>query len=152
MVLTLANVLFEENMKTRDTAFFFDDEDGKFSISFDIDYLSNQVEEEEWCPRLCINWFEVGTRDLFKLVGRSFSCENIQKSMEREDSFYLYEHEPFVEYRFTILAVENKKIHIEGSGTIVRDGYADPYTTAHFALNGWLPVITCAKDWDRLGI
>lgn len=151
-MLTIADVVFEENTKIRDTAFFFHKNKGQYEIGLDITYLSNVFEDEECSPCLNISPFETEAKELSELVGKSFCVADIETADEREDTFCLFEHEPLVQYSFTILAVENKTIHIECFGTAVTDGYAEPYATAHFELDCWLPIISCVKDWKRLGL
>lgn len=151
-MLKIKNVIFEENTNTRDTGFFIHHIDRNYEISLDIDYLENLYNGEECSPNMCINSFETNTNQLTDLVGQEFSVKNIETALEREDTFYFYEHEPFVEYTLKVLGIENKKIHIECKGTAVIDGYADPYETAKFELDCWLPIITSAKDWESLGL
>lgn len=151
-MLKIAGVLFEENLETRDTAFFFDEEDGEFSIALNIDYLDNNFEGENCSPSLDISFFEIENSEISQLIGKSFSVADIETAQEREDTFYLFEHEPLEEYTVTILEIKDKKIHIACKGTAVTDGYADPYQTAPFELDCWLPIITCSKDWESFGL
>jgi hypothetical protein len=55
---------------------------------------------------------------------------SIEQADNREDTFYLYEHEPFVEYQLKIIEVDGNNFHIQIKGTVVEDGYAEPYTSA----------------------
>lgn len=43
-------------------------------------------------------------------------------------------------YEFKILEINEKKIHIQIKGTAITDGYAQPYKTADFSGDFWLPL------------
>ena len=48
-------------------------------------------------------------KSITELVGESFSVMTMEESFDREDSFYIYEHEPLVDYELKILEMENNK-------------------------------------------
>lgn len=74
------------------------------------------------------------------MVGRTFSVDNVEKSDEREDTFYLFEHEPMESYQFTILEIKDNEIHIAISGIAITDGYSEPYKVADFTIDCWLSI------------
>lgn len=152
-MLLLQDVQFEIDTKTRDTAFFISKNDNNtLDISMDISFQENIFEEESVSPCLVINEHKTNVKTLEQIFGNSFSVEDIQTADDREDTFYLYEHEPFMQYKLEILTVEKEKIHIKCVGTVITDGYANPYKTANFTLDCWLPIITNKNDWEKYGL
>lgn len=151
--LIIAGITFQLNTKTRDTAFFLDETDGgRIEFSLDISFQRNTFEDETTTPSLCINPFETRAKSLDKLIGKKFKVKNMEESDEREDSFYLFEHEPLERYELTIIAVSDSHVRVQCSGIAVTDGYADPYESASFELDCCLPIITDASDWKKYGI
>ncbi len=152
MGLNLGGVLFELNTQTRDTAFFLHKEDGELEYSLDCQFQANEFMEEMVEPRLCLSPVATNKKNQEELVGSYFEVKKIEEAMEREDTMYLFEHEPLESYQFTILAFQNDMVHIQWNGTAVTDGYARPYQTAEFWLDCWLPIITRKEDWEKFGL
>jgi hypothetical protein len=152
-MLILGSTSFEVNNDTRGTAFFVHkDENGNLTISFSLTCQDNQYNELYCSPSMIINDFETGAKQLQELIGKSFSVNDIETSDGREDLFYLFEHEPFVEYSLTIIDIDGNKIRIKCSGIAVTDGYAEPYETSPFEMDCWLPIITNVSDWKKFGL
>ena len=92
----------------------------------------------------------------------------IEESDDREDSFYIYEHEPIVSYKLKILEIRNSKAHIQCSGILIVDRYTEPYEQEKFEIDSWIPVIRAegliprrlcrgmliesVKDWGKFGL
>ena len=72
------------------------------------------------------------------LSALSVTVSTIEEADEREDSFYLYEHEPFVEYKLEVKDIEGDKVRILLKAIVVEDGYAKPYTAASLEVDCWL--------------
>ncbi|MGX7069618.1 hypothetical protein [Gemella bergeri] len=83
------------------------------------------------------------------MIGTIFSVMTIEESEDREDSFYIYEHEPLVDYKVEILEILDEKAHIKCNGTLIVDGYADPYIKEKFEIDSWVPVIESVEDWEK---
>lgn len=73
------------------------------------------------------------------------------ESCDREDPFYIYEHEPLDNYELKILEIDPDKAHIKCSGTLVVDGHAEPPAKEEFEIDSWIPMIGSVKDWERFG-
>ena len=117
-----------------------DENEGTIIIAIDICFDRGEYEEEMVKPSICINWHETGVNSFDKLVGHTFSVDNLEDSEEREDIFYLFEHEPMESYRFTILEICDNKAHIEIMGIAITDGYSEPYKTADFIIDCWMNI------------
>lgn len=87
-----------------------------------------------------------------ELIGTSFSVTAIEESYNREDAFYIYEHEPLVNYTSKILEIREDKAHIKCCGTLIVDGYAKPYTEEKFEIDSWLPMIESVRDWEKFAL
>lgn len=152
MSMNLENIVFELNMRTRDTVFFIDDTEDGFEFWIDCSFESNEIYEEEVAPSLCINPTFTNANNKEELVGMSFSVDSVEQADEREDTLYLFEHEPLEKYQLTILDIDNDRAHIECKGIAITDGYTVPYVTGKFEINCWLPIITNVSDWDKFDL
>ena len=101
-------------------------------------------------PSICINPIDTDKSDVKELVGTTFSVKTVEESEEREDSFYLYENEPLIEYRIEVLDIVEAKAHIKCNGVLILDGYAEPRIEERFEIDSWIPVIESVQDWDKL--
>ncbi|MBU5484196.1 hypothetical protein KQI86_07625 [Clostridium sp. MSJ-11] len=152
-LLILEDVQFDIENNTRDTAFFINnDETDNLKVSLDVTCQKNQFRGEVVTPSLVSNWHETHARNSQELVGKIFEVENIEAADKREDTFYLYEHEPLVKYQLEILGIEENKVHVICEGISVIDGYSTPSTTADFKIDCYLPIITGKDDWAKHGL
>lgn len=117
-----------------------DEEEGTLTLSVDIWFNDGEYDGEDVGPSICINEHETGVSDISQMVGTVYSVDNIEEADEREDSFYLFEHEPMENYTLEITEIKDNEAHIVIKGTAVTDGYADPYQTSEFSIDCWLPI------------
>lgn len=117
-----------------------DEQEGTITISFDIEF-KGRYKCEKVMPTIRINEHQTGVKSIHELVGREFAVDSLEECDEREDIFYVYEHEPMENYRFTILEIKEQELHIKGQGVAIVDGYAEPYKTAKFKIDCWLPMV-----------
>lgn len=117
-----------------------DENEGTLTVSVDILFESGEYDGEDVTPYICINEHETNVSDVSELAGKSFSVDNVDEADEREDTFYLFEHEPMERYKMTILEIENDQMHIEIAGVAITDGYANPYKTDDFSIDCWLDI------------
>ena len=99
---------------------------------------SPEDEEETASPMFIINPFETGKYSIEDCIGMTFSVSNVEEADEREDSFYVFEHEPFMDYSFTIVDIKDGIAHITISGTAITDGYSRPVKTEKFSGEFWI--------------
>ena len=103
-------------------------------------------------PSICINPIDTDKSTVKELVGTTFSVKTVEESEEREDSFYIYENEPLIEYRIEVLDIVEAKAHIKCNGVLILDGYAEPWIEERFEIDSWIPVIESVQDWDKLSL
>lgn len=145
------SVVFEDDWSNRRSClmYFKGDEEEPAFWSVDIGFCEGDFHGEEIRPSLSINSIDTVKESVSDLIGESFAIKKIEESCDREDTFYIYEHEPLVSYQLKILEIEDHKAHIKCSGILVVDGYAKPYTTEKFEIDSWVPVIESVKDWEK---
>lgn len=138
--LTLGEATFELNdcEDTRLYIFESDEYDDTITISFDLMFRKNIFDGEKVAPCICISEHETHKNEISELVGDTYSVESPEEADEREDTLYIYEHEPFERYSLKILEVSGKMVHIQIEGTAITDGYSEPYKTADFSGDFWL--------------
>ncbi len=153
-MLKIGKFVFEDDWSHRRSSlmYFKGDEEEAPSWSVDIGFAKGNFNGEEITPSLCINPIDTQKESIVDLVGEAFSVQTIEESCDREDSFYIYEHEPLEHYELKILAIDSDRAHIKCSGTLVVDGYVEPPTKETFEIDSWLPVIESPKDWEKFGL
>ena len=153
-MLKLDKYCFEEDCTTRESSlmFFKEEEDEPASWSFDCLFLEGLFGEEEVTPSICINPIETDVKSVEELVGTSFLVETLEECDEREDTFYIFEHEPLVRYEIKVLEIANDKAHVVGEGIAIVDGYDEDAETEEFSFDVWVPVIVDEDDWDKFGL
>ncbi|ECB9648104.1 hypothetical protein FL871_04315 [Listeria monocytogenes] len=155
-MMNFENMEFELNTNTRSTAFFIFDNEGSLEYALDCSFKANELSKELYgqkiAPTLRINSIVTNECMLEGLRGKRFRIDNIEQADEREDTFYVFGHEPLENYELTILDIENDKVQIECKGVAVIDGYAEDYKTGNFEINCWLPIITSVSDWAKFGL
>ena len=65
---------------------------------------------------------------------KSNGDDKILKQDMSQTADYIYEHEPMISYKLKILEIRNSKVHIQCSGILIVDGYAEPYEQEKFGL------------------
>ncbi len=112
--------------------------------------LGNFLFDDDWSGRQsCFMYFE---GDEEETPSWSVHIGFTSGEFNGEDTFYIYEHEPFPAYKLKVLEIQTDHAHIQCSGILVSDGYAKPYTTEKFEIDSWLPVIESVKEWEKLGL
>lgn len=146
--------VFEDDWSRRRTSlmYFAGDEDEGPTWSVSIGFSDGDFNGEEISPSLCITQIPTDKKTVAELAGESFSVTTVEESFDREDSFYIYEHEPMIDYVLTVLEIKEDRAHVQCSGTLIVDGYARPCTKAKFEIDSWVPVIESVKDWGKFGL
>ena len=130
-----------------ETRFFLFDDDGyddddeeamTKTVSMDVWFKEGRFGDETVSPQIVINEFSTGRESLDDIIGMEFEVSDVEEADEREDTMYVFEHEPLVNYKWKILGREDGLIHVSISGTAITDGYSDPAKTAEFEGEFWL--------------
>ncbi len=83
---------------------------------------------------------DTGIKSLDELLGTCIVIESLEESFEREDSMYIWEHEPFMNYMLTILELNENTAKVLCSGEAIINGYSEPYTTEQFYFDCYVPL------------
>ena len=153
-MLKIKDFTFQEVWENRRSCLmlFKADRDESASWAVDIGFKPGDFEGNEISPSLCINPIDTYKSTVKELVGTTFSVKTALDSEEREDSFYIYENEPLLEYMIEILDIVEAKAHIKCNGVLILDGYAEPWIEERFQIDSWIPVIESVQDWDKLSL
>ena len=134
--------------KLKSVDFEIDENESDILVALDDDgcfyelYIEITAKEKEYDGNICspiirTNQIETKLKNTQELIGFKFTVSTMEEAYEREDMFYLYEHEPF-EYQLEIMEIKDDKAHVLIKGTVVEDGHAEPYTTAPLEVDCWL--------------
>ncbi len=85
-------------------------------------------------PSFCINPMNTKVKTIDELVGMTLIVESFEESDEREDTMYLYEHEPFMNYSLTIIELNSDTARVKCSG-VACIGYTE---TEDFVFDCWV--------------
>lgn len=138
MIFKLGTTDFE--IDENESCFYIDTKSDTIRFSVDVYTQRREYCDEQHAPSLDIRWFTTKQTEISGLVGVGVSVSTIEKSYKREDTFYLYEHEPFVKYRLKIIDICDERVHVSLKGIVVKDGYAKPYTTETLEIECWLRI------------
>ncbi|MBR1823482.1 MAG: hypothetical protein IJ779_04530 [Ruminococcus sp.] len=108
------------------------------TISMDVWFEEGEFGDEEVSPEIIINEFPTEKTDIEDIIGMEFEVRNVEEADEREDTLYVFEHEPFMNYKWKILDKDGDIIHVTISGTAITDGYSEPEQTADFEGEFWI--------------
>lgn len=146
-MLKLGKNVFEENLNTRDSSLMFfkrnDEEPPRWSL--DCNFFPGKYQDEMIAPSICINPIETTKSSYNELIGERFLVSTIEECDTREDSFYIFEHEPMIQYEIEIMDIQNQKAYVKCTGTAIVDGYAASLDTEKFSFECWLPIRICNR-------
>lgn len=138
LVMDGVTFLLDDCNETEFYVFGSDEQEGTITISFDLLFQKEQFRDDVIAPFIGINSHETGKAAVQDLVGSTYELADLRQANDREDMFYVYEHEPLERYSFTIVEIVDQQVHLQMEGVAIIDGYADPYQTAEFSVDVWL--------------
>ncbi len=147
-MLNVKNNKFNIDVQTRQTIFFVEEKE-TVSFSVGIAYQDGDFDQEEVSPSININTIVTQAKTIEDLKGFEFEVADVEESDERQDRFYLFNHEPFVELKLKIVDINADFATISCRGIAVLDGYENPMLTAPFELKEKLPIIKDNADWEK---
>lgn len=138
LVLEGVTFLLDDCNETEFYIFGSEEQEGTITICFDLSFQRERFRDDVIAPFIGINSHETGKTTVQALAGTTYGLADLRQANDREDMFYVYEHEPIEKYSFTIVEVLDEQIHLQMEGIAIIDGYADPYQTAEFSADVWL--------------
>lgn len=140
LILNGAVFALESSSDTKCYLFDSDEDEGTLTIGFDARFRKALYQGEWVSPSICINAHETGKTSVQALIGCTYRANSLEETTAREDTFYLYEHEPLVNYQFTIAGLSEGWVHVLIEGTAITDGYSTPRKSSPFSGDFWLPL------------
>ena len=121
-----------------------DNEDniGSLMLGIEATFKEGIYDGEEIKPEISIYFYDMNVEEVSEMVGKSIELNDRHKSIEREDFVLLLDDEAFEKYKINVLAVENGEMHIEMSGSIIKDIDEWPLKTVDFYMDCWLAIKT----------
>lgn len=89
------------------------------SCNLTLNFLEGKYNNELVEPEIIINNHTLNINKLEDLKNKTLTVSNVQESLKREDSFYLYEFEPFLKYELIVKEIDEEKAHIIITGTAI---------------------------------
>jgi hypothetical protein len=102
--------------------------------------MEAEFEGEMLGPYIVINAFQTKANAIDELIGIEVGVSDIYEADKREDTIYVFEHEPFVEYTLKIIDIADNMVRVSMKGIAVTDGYARPYISAPFSADAWVKI------------
>lgn len=135
----LNNVEFEIN--DTESIFYIDNKnENGLSFALDVDCKPAEYDGENVEPSICINYFKTNAKSIQDLNEIEVFVNSLEESNEREDTMYLFEHEPFEKYSLKILENKDGRVRVFCKGVAVTCGYSEPYISAPFELDAWINI------------
>ncbi len=116
------------------------DENGKKAWNVELHFAEGEYGGETVSPTIIFGYIKTKKQTPAELKNESFKVGSIEECEEREDEFYIFEHEPMLKYSVKIADFRDGKALVCCSGTAVEDGYADKPKRVKFALEEWVTV------------
>ena len=150
-MLKIGSYIFEETWEGRMTSLMYHkaDKDESAYWSLDIGFKDGEYEGDMIAPYLCINAIDTDKKFVEELTGEEFEVKDVETCADREDTFYIYEHEPMCNYKVKVVEIDGDKAHVTGNGTLIVDGYVDPYKVDDFEFDCYVPIILSKEDWNK---
>lgn len=117
-----------------------EENEGTYMLAVNVTFQEGIYDGEEIKPDFGIYYYEMNVDDVSKMVGMSIEMNDRHQSIEREDLVVLIENEAFEKYKINILGIENDEMHIEMSGSIIKDIDKWPLETVDFYMDCWLVI------------
>ncbi len=112
------------------------------TLSVDVWFEEGMFGDETVSPEMITGDFATGTDQIDDMIGMEFAVKDAEEAEEREDTLYVFEHEPLMNYKLKVLGKEGGQLHVQISGTAITDGYSRPEQTAPFEGEFWLNIRT----------
>ena len=94
LILDGVTFILDDCSNTRIYIFESDEYEGKITIGFDVWFLKDRYHNKMVSPTICINAHETGKACVEELIGCTYRVDDVKQSFKREDSLYVFEHEP----------------------------------------------------------
>ncbi len=116
------------------------DDKGNKAWDLELHFSKGEYDGETVLPMIILNYIKTKKQSPEELKNESFKVGSLDDCEEREDEFYIFEHEPMLKYAVKIKDVKDGKALVSCTGTAVDDGYADKPKKVKFSLEEWVAI------------
>ncbi len=116
------------------------DEEGNKAWDLELHFSEGEYDGETVLPMIILNYIKTKKQSPEELKNESFKVGSLEDCEEREDEFYIFEHEPMMKYAVKIKDVKDGKALVSCTGTAVDDGYADKPKKVKFSFEEWVAI------------
>lgn len=116
------------------------DENGKKAWNVELHFAEGEYDGETVSPMIIIGYIKTEKQTPEALKNERFKASSPEECEEREDEFYIFEHEPMLKYSVTIKDVRDGRALVFCSGTAIEDGYSEKPKKVKFDLEEWVTV------------
>ncbi len=140
-MLTLGNYQFPLNTGSEENVLYLcSDENGKKAWNLELHFAEMTYVEEAVSPMIILGYIKTDKQTISALKGECFKVNSLEECEEREDEFYIFEHEPMLNYTVKIENIVDNRAYVSCSGTALEDAYADKPKKVKFSLKEWVAV------------
>jgi len=116
------------------------DDKGNKAWNLELHFSEGEYDGETVLPMIILNYIKTKKQSPEELKNESFKVGSLEDCEEREDEFYIFEHEPMLKYAVKIKDVKDGKALVSCTGTAVEDGYAEKPKKVKFSLEEWVKI------------
>lgn len=148
-MLTLGKYKFALDEGSEENSLYLcSDENGKKAWNLELHFTEGEYGDETVSPMIILGYIKTDKQTPDALKGERFKINSPEECEEREDEFYIFEHEPILKYTVKIADIKDGRALVSCSGTAVEDAYADKPKKVKFAFEEWVTVEEMAVNED----
>lgn len=140
-MLTLGKYKFDLYESSEENGLYLcSDEDGNKAWNLELHFGEGEYGEETVSPMIILGYIKTDKQTPDALKGERFKVNSPDECEEREDEFYIFEHEPMLKYCVEIKDFKDGKALVSCSGTAVEDSYSEKPKKVKFSFEEWVAV------------
>lgn len=140
-MLTLGKYKFTlDEVSKENSLWLCSDEKGNKAWNLELHFSEGEYDGETVLPTIILGYIKTKKQSPEELKNESFKIGSLEDCEEREDEFYIFEHEPMLKYTVKIKDVKNGKALVSCTGTAVEDGFADKPKKVKFSFEEWVAI------------
>ncbi len=116
------------------------DDKGNKAWNLELHFSEGEYGGETVYPMIILGYIKTKKQSPEDLKKESFKIDSMEDCEEREDEFYIFEHEPMLKYNVKIKDVKDGKALVSCTGTAVEDSAADKLKKVKFSLEEWVAI------------
>lgn len=150
-MLTLGKYKFALDEGSEENSLYLcSDENGNKAWNLELHFAEGEYGDETVSPMIILGYIKTDKQTPDALKNESFKVNSPEECEEREDEFYIFEHELMLKYSVAIKDFKDGRALVSCSGTAVEDGFSDKPKKVKFAFEEWVTVeeMTVNEDFS----